>query len=95
MDDAPPAPAGELALPKTQAALETLFKEVIQADAAPTVSQSRGAQELFTELNTLTQRWQQLQQGLPALNKTLHAAHLAVIRRDLAPVRDLNAADED
>jgi len=88
-------PAAQLTLPKLGTQLDALYKEVIAADAAPTASQVQAAHDSAQLVTDLTHRWEQLQQQLGAVNKTLRAAHQAPIRTDLAPARDVNAADED
>ncbi|MBV8854189.1 MAG: hypothetical protein JOY91_12345 [Sinobacteraceae bacterium] len=87
------APAVTLTKLATQ--LDSLYKEVIQADAPPTASQEQAAQASAARATELMQHWRQLQQQLTPLNQALHAAHQPPIRADLAPAGDPNAADEE
>ena len=88
-------PAPGITLAKLATQLDSLYKEVIQADAMPTASQQQAAQTSTARAKELLQLWSQLQQQLPRLNQSLHAAHQPPIRADLAPTGDPNAADEE
>jgi photosystem II stability/assembly factor-like uncharacterized protein len=94
-----PADAGKAEakslLPQMQGQLDTLYKEVLRGDGAPTTAQLSASTAAQDKVGALLQRWRQLQSGLPALNKTLQAARLPQIRTDTPPPRDLNVADED
>jgi hypothetical protein len=85
----------EVTLPDVQSHLDTLYAEVIRADAAPTAAQLSASETAQEALSGLLRTWQQLQADLPALNQRLRANKLAAIRPDLPPARDLNAADEE
>lgn len=85
----------EAVLPDVQSHLDTLYTEVIRADAAPTAAQLSASETAQEALSGLLRTWQQLQADLPALNQRLRANKLAAIRPDLPPARDLNAADEE
>jgi photosystem II stability/assembly factor-like uncharacterized protein len=85
----------KILLPEVQGQLDALYKQVTQADGAPTAAELSAARTVEEKIGALLQRWQQLQTGLPALNKTLHAAGLTALRAGAAPPRDLNVADED
>lgn len=96
--DEPPETAkeeGRILLPELQAQLGTLYQSVSDGQAAPTAAELAAAQVAGQSVEKLRQQWQQLQTGLPALNKTLRKARLATIQSGMAPPRDLNVADED
>jgi photosystem II stability/assembly factor-like uncharacterized protein len=82
-------------LPEIQVQLDTLYKNVTRGDGAPTAAQLSAAQGAAGKIESLLQQWQQLQTDLPALNKTLRAARLPVVKPDTPAPRDLNVADED
>jgi hypothetical protein len=82
-------------LTEVQKQLDTLYAQVIQADAQPTRAQKEAADAARAALSGLLRSWQTLQAGLPGLNRVLLKNHLAAIRASQLPVRDLNAADED
>lgn len=84
-----------ITLAKLITQLDSLYKEVIQADAPPTAAQQQAAQTSAARAGELMQRWHQLQQELPRLNQALHAAHQPPVRADLAPAGDPNVADEE
>jgi photosystem II stability/assembly factor-like uncharacterized protein len=85
----------DIQLTEVQAQIGSLYAQVSNGSGAPTAAALRATQTAQEKLTGLLQRWQELESGLPALNKTLHHAGLPVIRTDAAPPRDLNAADED
>jgi photosystem II stability/assembly factor-like uncharacterized protein len=82
-------------LSEVQGHVETLYKEVVQDDAAPTTAQAGASEAVRKKALPLLERWHQLQSELPALNKRLRSARLAPVRPELAPPRDLNVADEE
>jgi hypothetical protein len=82
-------------LVEAQGHVETLYKEVIRGDAAPTAAQIQAADTVRAKLTPLLATWNQLQKELPALNKTLRSAKLTPIRPEMPPPRDLNVADEE
>ncbi|HEY6927567.1 MAG TPA: hypothetical protein VI653_29090 [Steroidobacteraceae bacterium] len=86
---------GQVVLADVQAHLATLYTTVTGGAAAPTQAQVAAARAAGQDVEKLEQQWQQLQTGLPALNQTLRRAGLTTVRTDMAPPRDLNAADED
>ncbi len=83
------------ALSEVQGNLSGLYTQVTQADAAPTAAQASAAQAADAASATLLRTWQQLQDGLPALNARLRADQLPEIRPNLPPPRDINEADVD
>jgi hypothetical protein len=80
---------------EAQEHLDTLYKMVTKADAAPTAAQIAASDAEEGKLTPLLATWKQLQTELPALNEALRAAHLGKIRGDLPPPRDRNVADEE
>jgi photosystem II stability/assembly factor-like uncharacterized protein len=90
----PPRAPPRANLKEVQEHIAGLYSEIGRADAAPTAAQLAATQSATQALVELTGEWQQLQGGLPALNKRLRAAKLAPVRADLAPPRDRNVADE-
>jgi hypothetical protein len=82
-------------LSEAQGQVETLYKEVVQDDAAPTTAQVSASEAVRKKALPLLETWNQLQSELPALNKRLRSARLAPLRPELAPPRDLNVADEE
>ena len=82
-------------LSEVQGQVETLYKEVVRDDAAPTTAQVSASEAVRKKALPLLETWNQLQSELPALNKRLRSARLAPVRPELAPPRDLNVADEE
>ena len=90
----PPGPPKEL-LPGVQGHIDALYSELLRGDAAPTAAQANATARATDELGSLLDGWRKLQAELPDLNRQLRAAGLPPVRADLAPPRDVNAADED
>jgi photosystem II stability/assembly factor-like uncharacterized protein len=86
---------GQVVLTDVQAHLATLYTTVTSGAAAPTAAQVAATRAAAQDVENLEKQWKQLQTALPALNRTLRRAGLAIVRTDLAPPRDLNVADED
>jgi len=82
-------------LTDVQSRINTLYGEVGRADAAPTAAQLAATDIQSKDWATVQRAWQQLQTELAALNARLRQDRLPQIRPQLAPRRDLNAADED
>jgi hypothetical protein len=82
-------------LSESEGQVETLYKEVVRADAAPTAAQTQTAQALEARLTQALANWNQLQKELPDLNKQLRTVRLPAIHPELPPPRDLNVADEE
>jgi Sortilin, neurotensin receptor 3, len=80
---------------EVQGQVETLYKEIVRADAAPTAAQTKAWEVLETKLTQTLASWNQLQKELPALNEQLRKARLPAIHPELPPPRDLNVADEE
>ncbi len=82
-------------LTELQEQIDTLYKQVVQADAAPTTTQLQATAGAETKLTPLLETWKQLQTQLPGVNKALRAARLGALRPDLPPPHDRNMADEE
>jgi hypothetical protein len=82
-------------LSDAQENVDTIYKQVVKADAAPTAAQITASQAEEAKLTPLLLRWKQLQAELPAVNKALRTAHLGGIRAELPAPRDRNVADEE
>jgi hypothetical protein len=82
-------------LPDVQGQIETLYNQVVMADAAPNAALVGASDAARNKLAAVLRAWNQLQAQLPDLNKKLRGAHLDPVRADLAPPRDLNVADEE
>jgi hypothetical protein len=82
-------------LEEVQSHSETLYKDVLPGDAAPTVALISASEAVQKKAAPLLQTWNQLQSELPALNRKLRSAGLTPVRPELAPPRDLNVADEE
>jgi len=82
-------------LSEAQSNVDTLYKQVVKGDAAPTAALIAASAAEEAKLTPLLARWKQLQTELPAVNKGLRAAHHPEIRAELPPPRDQNVADEE
>ncbi|HYK99801.1 MAG TPA: hypothetical protein VEU78_01295 [Steroidobacteraceae bacterium] len=82
-------------LPAVQGRIGALYAELLRGDAPPTAAQLAATASLRESLGGLLDGWRRLQNELPDLNRQLKAAGLAPVRADLAPPRDVNAADRD
>jgi photosystem II stability/assembly factor-like uncharacterized protein len=82
-------------LSEAQSNVDTLYKQVVKGDAAPTAALRAASDSEVAKLTPLLARWKQLQTELPTVNKALRAAHLGAIRAELPPSRDQNVADEE
>ncbi|MDB6100429.1 MAG: hypothetical protein JWO52_428, partial [Gammaproteobacteria bacterium] len=82
-------------LSEVQGQVETLYKDVVRADAAPTAAQISASEAAQKKAMPLLETWNQLQSELPGVNKKLRSAGLAPVRPELAAPRDLNVADEE
>ena len=82
-------------LPAVQGRIGALYAELLRGDAPPTAAQLAATASLRESLGVLLDGWRTLQGGLPDLNRQLKAAGLAPVRAELAPPRDVNAADRD
>jgi hypothetical protein len=82
-------------LSEVQGHMETLYKDVVRADAAPTAAEISASEAVQKKAMPLLETWNQLQSELPALNKKLRSAGLTPVRPELPAPRDLNVADEE
>ncbi|HYL25478.1 MAG TPA: hypothetical protein VEV21_13895, partial [Burkholderiales bacterium] len=91
----PPGGPKALLLPAVQGRIGALYAELLRGDAPPTAAQLTATAGLRESFGALRDGWRKLQDGLADLNRQLKAAGLAQVRADLAPPRDVNAADEE
>ena len=91
----PTGTAARLPLPDLQGHIDSLYTELTRADAAPTLAQRSATDAAQDALAGALADWRKLTADLPALNRQLKAAKLAVVRPELAPPRDVNIADEE
>jgi photosystem II stability/assembly factor-like uncharacterized protein len=82
-------------LKEIQGQVETLYKDVVRGDAAPTATQISASETVQKKALPLLGTWNQLQGELQLLNKKLRNAGLAPVRPELPAPRDLNVADEE
>jgi hypothetical protein len=82
-------------LSEVQGQVETLYKEAVRADAAPTAALLGTSETVRKKALPLLETWSQLQSELPAVNKRLRSARLTPVRPELPAPRDLNVADEE
>ncbi len=82
-------------LSELQGQVETLYKEAVRGDAAPTAAQISASEAVRKKAPPLLETWNQLQNELPAVNKRLRSARLMPVRPELPPPRNLNVADEE
>jgi hypothetical protein len=87
--------AANTPLVESQRQVESLYKQVVAGDGAPTAAQAGAAEAVHRELVPRLNTWNQLQNELPGLNKRLRGAKLAPISPGLPAPRDLNVADEE
>jgi hypothetical protein len=91
-----PAPAdAPRLLPALQDDFASLYAEVTRSDAAPTAAQVATVTATEAAFAAPQAAWAKLRAGIPALNARLKAAHLAPIRPEQLPARDLNSANEE
>jgi photosystem II stability/assembly factor-like uncharacterized protein len=93
--DKEPGAAPRTLLADIQEHISGLYSELARGDAAPTAAQLATTEAEQRALQDVLAVWRKLQADLPELNKSLAAAHLAPVRAELAPPRDLNVADRD
>jgi hypothetical protein len=91
----PPAAPPKALLPDVQGRIAALYAELLRGDAPPTAAQLAATAGLRESLAALLDTWRKLQGELPDLNRPLKAAGLTPVRADLAPPRDVNAADQE
>jgi hypothetical protein len=82
-------------LAAVQGRLEGLYGAVLRGDAPATDAQARAAELLLKQVDPLVERQEKLVAALAPLNRQLKAAKLAMLKPELAPARDKNAADEE
>jgi hypothetical protein len=85
-----------LGLEKVNGRLATLYEQVTGVDAAPTAAQATDAELALAAWQELLDPWQKLRRNeLAAVDRGVRAAHLAPLRPELEPPRDLEFADEE
>jgi photosystem II stability/assembly factor-like uncharacterized protein len=75
--------------------LAILYAQLSGADAAPTAAQGAEIERAVTDWQRLEPQWQHLRAETAALNQDLKLGHLAALRPDLEPPRDLKFADDE
>jgi photosystem II stability/assembly factor-like uncharacterized protein len=89
-------PADEITLPRVNGQIASLYGQIWQADAEPTVAQSEAASAVESHSTDLTQRWNILKTSdLPALNRVLHGANLPEVNVEANPHKDETVMDEE
>src|SRR5260370_20689011 len=85
----PPASADEIPLPRVNGQIASLYGQIWQADAEPTVAQSEAASAVEGHATELTERWNTLKTAdLPTLNRVLHGANLPEVKVAANPHKD-------
>jgi hypothetical protein len=91
-----PTAANEITLTRVNSQIATLYGQIWQADAEPTVAQSEAAAMAEHDATDLTQRWNALKtSGLPALNRALRAANLPEMQIESDARKDEALMDEE
>jgi photosystem II stability/assembly factor-like uncharacterized protein len=85
----------DVQLSAVQGRVSALYAELLRGDAPPTAAQLTATASLRESLGALLAGWRKLQGELPDLNRQLKSSGLTPVRADLAPPRDLNAADRE
>jgi photosystem II stability/assembly factor-like uncharacterized protein len=87
---------GEPGLDEVAGEAEGLYGQVGQADAAPTMAQTKASQHLNAEMEEVLNKWQKLKAtAIPALNHQLSQAHLPTLRPEQRPETMPESGDED
>ncbi len=90
------SPSDAITLARVSSQLGTLYGQVWQADAEPTVAQFEAATALTRDASNVTQRWEALQTSdLPALNRVLHIAKLPEVQVESNPHQEESSVDEE
>ncbi len=73
-----------------------LYLQLGQADAAPTASQQQATDTLIQQIRAAVEAWQQFKKNeIPAIDKRLHAAHLAPLDLSREPAELPESGDQD
>jgi photosystem II stability/assembly factor-like uncharacterized protein len=91
---APPSP--EVTLTRTNGEISTLYGQVWQADAEPTLAQAEAIQTSDKQAAAVLERWKTMKSSdLPALNRTLRDANLPELKIEMQPPQDDDGVDEE
>ncbi len=89
-------PANEITLGRVNGQVATLYGQVWQADAEPTVAQSEASVAAERDARDALERWDTFKTSdLPALNRVLHDANLPEVRIESDPREDEAGMDEE
>ncbi len=72
-----------------------LYKQISQADTAPTAAQQTAIVRIQKELQEAIQRWHEVAQSIPAVNSPLKSAGLPELNPELKPTTEPEGGDED
>jgi photosystem II stability/assembly factor-like uncharacterized protein len=85
-----------LGLERVNGELSSLYTQVLEADAAPTVAQRSAADTLFKEWNSIAAAALKIwQEELAPLNQRLKRAHLPILRSDVLAQEEGESNDEE
>ncbi|HVI07993.1 MAG TPA: glycoside hydrolase [Candidatus Binatia bacterium] len=88
--------SGEPTLAQLNGQAATLYGQIWQADAEPTLSQANAASALEHDAPNVLQRWGALKNtDIPALNRSLHDANLPELKIEPDPHSDESGLDEE
>jgi photosystem II stability/assembly factor-like uncharacterized protein len=91
---APPSP--EVTLTRANGEISTLYGQVWQADAEPTLAQAEAIQTSDKQAAALLERWKTMKSSdLPALNRALRDANLPELKIEMEPRQDDAEMDEE
>jgi photosystem II stability/assembly factor-like uncharacterized protein len=92
---APPS-GNEITLGRVNGQVATLYGQVWQADAEPTVAQSEASATAEHDVRDVLERWDGFKTSdLPAINRVLHDANLPEVRIESDPRKDETVMDEE
>jgi hypothetical protein len=87
---------GARGLERVNGEIQSLYTQVLEADAAPTRAQQTAADSLSKEWEALSAAADKLSQGdLKELNESLKRAKLPLLRSDLAAPEEGESSDEE
>jgi hypothetical protein len=88
--------SSEVTLGRVNGQVATLYGQVWQADAEPTVAQSEASATAEHDARDVLERWDTFKSSdLPALNRVLHDANLPELKIESDPHKDEGAMDEE
>jgi photosystem II stability/assembly factor-like uncharacterized protein len=89
-------PSDELTLSHLNSQTDTLYGQVWQADAEPTVPQQQALAALEHDSESLMMRWKEFKNSdVPALNRVLHESNIPEIRPEIETQHDETEGDEE